>query len=312
MDETKALERLKKGDERALEWFVRRYTPYVGAVVWAVIGGRLSAQDGEEVAADVFLTLWRNRAKVRESAVRGYLGAIARSRAIDRLRRASALPELEYDELDGAVDGPESGVLAREERQALPAAVDGLGEPDREIFLRWYYLCQSAPDIGEKLGMTAWAAGIIRIEKVERPIILGTQDTDESIPAIEVGFDKTEEGPIAPLGVWEVDMPAGYEKSFSFSKENYANEGWTSGTGGGVTFTYRKAGTGLGDVTITEAELKEKRDVTVNGQPGTLYATEEGSMLAWTDQEAGVGFTMLSSDEALDLLALAESVEKVE
>ena len=157
LDETKALERLKKGDERALEWFVKRYTPYVGAVVWAVIGGRLSVQDGEEIAADVFLTLWRSREKVREGAVRGYLGAIARTRAIDRLRRASALPELAYDELDGAVEGPESGVLEKEERKALLAAVDALGEPDREIFLRRYYLCQSAPDIGEKLGMTAEA-----------------------------------------------------------------------------------------------------------------------------------------------------------
>ena len=157
MDESKALERLKKGDERALEWFVKRYTPYVGAVIWAVIGGRLSVQDGEEIAADVFLTLWRNREKVRPGAAKGYLGAIARTRAIDRLRRASALPELAYDELDGAVEGPENGVLDREERQLLLVAVDALGEPDREIFLRRYYFGQSAPDIGEKLNMTAEA-----------------------------------------------------------------------------------------------------------------------------------------------------------
>ena len=155
MDETKALDRLQKGDERALEWFVKRYTPYVGAVVWAVIGGHLSVQDGEEIAADVFMALWRNREKVRPGAVKGYLGAIARNRAIDRLRRTSDLPELEYDELDGAVEGPEGGVLAKEERRMLLAAVDALGEPDREIFLRRYYLGQSAPDIGQRLDMTA-------------------------------------------------------------------------------------------------------------------------------------------------------------
>ena len=157
MDENKALERLKRGDERALEWFVKRYTPYVGAVVWAVIGGRLSVQDGEESAADVFLALWRNREKVRPGAAKSYLGAIARTRAIDRLRRASDQPELTYDELDGAVEGPEGGVLAREERRTVLAAVNAMGEPDREIFLRRYYFGQSAPDIGERLGMTAEA-----------------------------------------------------------------------------------------------------------------------------------------------------------
>lgn len=154
MDETTALARLRRGDERALEWFVRRYTPYVGAVVWSIIGGRLTVQDGEEIAADVFLSLWNNRIKPREGAVKGYLGAIARSRAIDRLRRSAAQPELEYDELDLPTQGPEGTILENEARAALTAAVDELGPPDREIFLRRYYYGQTAPAIGERLGMT--------------------------------------------------------------------------------------------------------------------------------------------------------------
>ena len=153
MDEQTALARLRRGDERALEWFVTRYTPYVGAIVWSVVGGRLTVQDGEEIAADVFLQLWRCREKPREGAVKSYLGAIARSRAIDRLRRETGQPELEYDELDLAVDGPEGEVLAGEDREALLAAVDALGPPDREIFLRRYYYGQSSPEIGEKLDM---------------------------------------------------------------------------------------------------------------------------------------------------------------
>lgn len=46
MDKTTALARLRRGDERALEWFVARYTPYVGAIVWNIVGGRLTVQDG--------------------------------------------------------------------------------------------------------------------------------------------------------------------------------------------------------------------------------------------------------------------------
>lgn len=153
MDENTALARLRRGEEKALEWFVARYTPYVGAIVWNVIGGRLSVQDGEEITADVFLTLWRNRDRPREGSVKSYLGAIARSRAIDRLRRTTGSPELTYDELDMAVEGPEGPVLAREDRELLLKAVDELGPPDREIFLRRYYFGQTAAEIGQKLGM---------------------------------------------------------------------------------------------------------------------------------------------------------------
>lgn len=155
MDEKKALARLRQGDERALEWFVRRYAPYVGSIVWSIVGGRLSVQDGEEITADVFLTLWRTRERPRSDAVRGYLGAIARSQAIDRLRRTGKMPELAYDELDMPVqEGPEGTVLAREDKELLLKAVDELGTPDREIFLRRYYYGQPAPEIGQKLGMT--------------------------------------------------------------------------------------------------------------------------------------------------------------
>ena len=157
MDENAALARLRRGDERALEWFVKRYTPYVGAIVWSIMGGHLTVQDAEEVTADVFLTLWRSREKPRPGSVKSYLGAIARSRAIDRLRRSQCMPGLEYDELDGAIEGPEGDMLAREDREELLAAVDALGEPDREIFLRRYWLGQAAPDIGRRLGMKAEA-----------------------------------------------------------------------------------------------------------------------------------------------------------
>ena len=37
----------------------------------------------------------------------------------------------------------------------IRGAVDGMGEPDREIFLRHYYYCQSVADIAAALDMNA-------------------------------------------------------------------------------------------------------------------------------------------------------------
>lgn len=160
------------------------------------------------------------------------------------------------------------------------------------------------------MGVTAWAVGVIRIELVERSQTVGFEDSDETQETVEVGFAELEDGPIGPLGVWTVDVPDGYERTNDISIADYANVSWTNSEGGRLGFTYKKAGAGLGDVSIAEEELREKREVTVNGQPGTLYAADAGQVLAWVDQEAGVGFMMRSNDDALDLLALAETVRR--
>lgn len=57
--------------------------------------------------------------------------------------------------LDLALPGPEEGVLALELKAACREAVDSLGQPDSEIFLRRYFLYQKTGDIAQALGMNA-------------------------------------------------------------------------------------------------------------------------------------------------------------
>ena len=60
MTEEKALALLKDRNPEGLEWFIRRYTPYVSTVIWNIIGKCMPVQDAEELCSDVFLSLWRN------------------------------------------------------------------------------------------------------------------------------------------------------------------------------------------------------------------------------------------------------------
>ena len=153
-EEQTALTLMREGSEMGLRWMIQRYTPYVSAVVWGVFGGRFSAQDAEEVTSDAFLALWNNRDKLQVGKVKSYLGAIARTRAIDRLRKAGQDIPLEDETLVICSDTPEREVLLRESKQLLRHYLDSMSGTDREIFLRYYYLCESAPAIARRLDMS--------------------------------------------------------------------------------------------------------------------------------------------------------------
>lgn len=154
MNEKRALALLREGREDGLIWLMDRYNAYVGAIVWNIIGQSMTVQDAEEVASDVFVTLWRNRDKPQPGKVKGYLGYIARSRAINKLRQAGIDLELEEDIMALYDSGPEQVLEGRERDRAVRRAVQSMGEPDREIFVRYYYYCETAPQIARQTGLT--------------------------------------------------------------------------------------------------------------------------------------------------------------
>ena len=151
MKDSALVKRLRRGDAAALEEVIRTYTPYVSAIVARVLPG--CREDWEEVTADVFLALWDNRDKVRTEQLRGYLGSIARNKAINRLRaRRDHLP-LEEDVLILEGDGPQQLAEARELALALRRALAALGESQRELFVRHYYYGQTVADAAADMGV---------------------------------------------------------------------------------------------------------------------------------------------------------------
>ena len=153
MTDAKALSQLQAGDQQALEWFIDRYSNYVGTIVKSILQGSMSLADVEEVTSDVFVTLWKSAEKLIPLNIKGYLSRVARSLSIRKLRDRSAdlpLDEdiliLEEDSLIETLDRQERDRIVRE-------AVLSMQQPDREIFLRFYYYCQSVSVIAEKMKM---------------------------------------------------------------------------------------------------------------------------------------------------------------
>lgn len=88
MEGTDALvaSRLAAGDDRALEEVIDRLGPAVYGAALRIMGDNASAQD---VVQDVFVELWSNPGRYDPAAgsLRTYLVVLARSRAMDAIRR---------------------------------------------------------------------------------------------------------------------------------------------------------------------------------------------------------------------------------
>lgn len=143
MKEARALHQLQQGSQQALAWFIDRYNAYVSTIVYNIIGQSMSRPDVEETVSDVFFALWKNADKLRCGQVKAYVGTIARNAAKKKLRERGETLPLEEDVLELPVHGPEEQLEKKEQRRLLRRAVLAMGEPEREIFLRFYWYGQS-------------------------------------------------------------------------------------------------------------------------------------------------------------------------
>ena len=153
MDEKSALRALKRGDETALAWMIDRYAAYVSTIIYNIIGSFMTVSDVEEAASDVFLTLWSNAEKVRPGKVKAYLSGVARNKAKEKTREMGRDLPLEDDVVLISDMDLERDIQAREQARFVRQAILAMRHPDREIFLRYYYYCQTVSQISEEMGI---------------------------------------------------------------------------------------------------------------------------------------------------------------
>ena len=154
MDVKKIASKLNSGDESVLEEISSQYSPLVTTIIYNIFSGKLSTADIEETASDVFLTLWENRSKVIPEKLKGYLCRIAKTKALDRLRKdvGSHPPSLE-DERISDLFIMSDNIESSEVYDILREAIKDIGQPDREILIRHYYYYQSTAVIAEKMNI---------------------------------------------------------------------------------------------------------------------------------------------------------------
>lgn len=155
MEDKQLLRGLKRGEEQALEAAIERYSGYVSAVISNRLGSFSTPEDVEELCADVFAALWKNRQGLKTTHLRGWLGATARNAAVSYIRRQQP-PELSQEDvviISG--DSVEALSEARERRKLIGSTLKSLSAPDSEVFLRYYYYGQGAAEIAGEMKLNA-------------------------------------------------------------------------------------------------------------------------------------------------------------
>ena len=112
MREEIILRKMQARDPAGLEALMDRYLPYVSVIVWNILRDCMSPEDCEETASDIFLAAWEQAEQLRPGHVKGWLGAVARNKAKNKLRQREQILPLVEDLLD--LPGPDDPATALE------------------------------------------------------------------------------------------------------------------------------------------------------------------------------------------------------
>lgn len=169
VDEKKLLLRLKNKEQNSINEAIDIYTPYLSTVLYHMTGNSLPKEDIEEIISDVFIMLWQNAQYIdlEKGTIRSYIAAVARNFALKRLNKKKDYVSLDDVELAG------NDFSANTWNEVfLWDAVMSLGEPDNEIFVRYYKFGEKLKTIASVTGLnistvkTKLSRGKIKLKKI--------------------------------------------------------------------------------------------------------------------------------------------------
>jgi RNA polymerase sigma-70 factor, ECF subfamily len=150
------LESVIAGDEAALRVLFTRHNVRVYRFVLQLTGNRSIA---EEIVSDVFLEAWRHAARFgMRSQVSTWLLAIARNKALTRLRRRSESQLSETDfplTIEDPDDNPEQCLDKQDRGRAVRLCLKQLSRSHREVIDLVYYHGKSVGEVAEIVGIPA-------------------------------------------------------------------------------------------------------------------------------------------------------------
>ena len=123
----------------------------------------------------------------------------------------------------------------------------------------------------------------------------------------EIDFAKTDDAK-PELGFYYPEcIPDGYTKVFVSEYDNRMQTVvYENPQGAELRYIYETAGEG-GQVSFEN--IRSEETVDINGSSGTLYTLSDSSrILLWTNDAAGIGFTLTATDKNIDLIKMATSV----
>lgn len=152
------VEAAMRGDAEAFRRVVERTAATVSSIAFAVVR---DVDTSEDVAQDVYLSVWRNLPRLRDPRkFMPWLCQIARNRARSSRRRAAAADRADHplETIEDRRSIASDRMLRDEEQQILNRVLERLPEKTRELVLLYYREESSTQQVSQRLGITEAAA----------------------------------------------------------------------------------------------------------------------------------------------------------
>lgn len=155
--------RLKESPQELYRALMGEYGGYVYAIAYNKMRSVCGTQEIDECVSDVFAEIFMKISgqDLDERDLKGYIGTVAKRRAIDYFRKIS-IKQRDYTELDNeevreisSESNIEDDTDKKELCRILLDKIKELGEPDSEIIMRKYYYNQNSTEIAKRLSLKA-------------------------------------------------------------------------------------------------------------------------------------------------------------
>jgi RNA polymerase sigma-70 factor, ECF subfamily len=162
--------RLTAGDQHALGEVYDRYASLVNGLALRILRNRTEAED---VVQEVFVQIWRQAGRFdpARGSPEAWICTMARTRALDRLRRRASRREDPPDAAPGPSEAPRT-----EQALAVRKALDTLSDDQRNALELAYYEGLTQTEIAARLGQplgtvkTRIRTALIRLRDVLGPV----------------------------------------------------------------------------------------------------------------------------------------------
>lgn len=154
-------ELMRSSPHNAHKALIDEYSNYVYTIVYNKLRSTARHEDIEECVSDVFadVFLGLDEKSQHDGDLKGYIGTVAKRRAIDYYRRHKSRKitqiSIDDDSLNGLTSdfNVESEVIEGETQQIILDKIRSLGEPDSLIIIYKFYYNKSSVETAELLSM---------------------------------------------------------------------------------------------------------------------------------------------------------------